>query len=58
MIQKLMESFDIDVAKLAGYSEFDANTLTVTKYGDVEDQLDDLEANFWNQSVGSRCLRS
>ncbi len=53
-----MESFDIDVAKLAGYSEFDANTLTVTKYGDVEDQLDDLEANFWNQSVGSRCLRS
>ncbi len=29
MIQKLMESFDIDAAKLAGYSEFDVNMLTV-----------------------------
>ncbi len=47
MIQKLMESFDIDVAKLAGYSEFDVNMLTViTKYSDVYNQLDDLEANF------------
>jgi hypothetical protein len=42
-----MESFDIDVAKLAGFSQFDETTLTVmTKYGDVDDQLDNFEANF------------
>jgi hypothetical protein len=47
MIQKLMESFDIDAAKLAGYSKFDVNRLTViTKYSDVDDQLDELKANF------------
>ncbi len=47
MIQKLMESFDIDASKLAGYSTFDVNTLTVmTKYGDVDRQLDNLEAGF------------
>ncbi len=39
MIQKLMESFDIDTSKLVGSSTFDINTLTVmTKYGDVKGQ--------------------
>jgi hypothetical protein len=47
MIQKLMESFDIDASKLAGFSTFDVGTLTVmTKYRDVDGQLDDLEAGF------------
>ncbi len=46
MIQKLMESFDIDASKLAG-STFDVNTLpVVTRYGDVNGQLDNLEAGF------------
>jgi hypothetical protein len=39
-----MESFDIDAAKLAGYSEIDVETLTVsTKFGDVDEQLDGIE---------------
>jgi hypothetical protein len=47
MIHKLMESFDIDASKLAGFSTFDVGTLTVmTKYGDVDGQLDSLEAGF------------
>ncbi len=47
MIQKLMERFDVYTAKLAGHSQFDENTfMVITKYGDIDDQLDDLEANF------------
>ncbi len=45
MIKKLMESFETDVAKLTGLSRFDAETLTVhTQYGDVDEQLDGVEA--------------
>jgi hypothetical protein len=53
MIKKLMESFDIDAAKLAGYSKFDVKTLTVdTKFGDVDKQLNGIEVElernqFW-----------
>ena len=45
MIKKLMESFDIDAARLAAYSQFDAETLTVISDSpDVDGRLDDLEA--------------
>jgi hypothetical protein len=45
MIKKLMESFDMDAAKLAGLSEFDVATLTVhTQFGDVDKQLDGINA--------------
>jgi hypothetical protein len=45
MVIKLMESFDTDAAKLAGLSKFDPSTLTVhTRYGDVDEQLDGVEA--------------
>jgi hypothetical protein len=44
MIKNLMESFDIDAAKLAGYSKFDVETLTVdSKFGNVDKQLDRIE---------------
>jgi hypothetical protein len=44
MIKKLMESFGIDAAKLAGYSEFDVETLTVdAKFGNIDEQLDGIE---------------
>ncbi len=44
-----MESFDIDAAKLAAFLEFNVNTMMViTKYSDVDDQLDNLEDNFGN----------
>jgi hypothetical protein len=44
MIKKLMESFDINAAKLAGYFEFDVETLTVDiKFGNVDKQLDGIE---------------
>jgi hypothetical protein len=44
MIKKLVESFDINAAKLAGYSEFDVETLTVVaKFGYVDMQLDGIE---------------
>ena len=44
MIKKHMESFDIDAAKLAGYSKFDVETLTVdTKFGNIDKQLDGIE---------------
>jgi hypothetical protein len=47
MIQKLMQSFNIDASKLAGFSTFNVNTQTVmTKYGDIVRQLDDLDAGF------------
>ena len=40
MIKKLMESFDMDAAKLAGLSKFDVATLTVhTQFGDIDKQL-------------------
>jgi hypothetical protein len=46
MIKKLMESFDINEAKLAGLSTFDVATLTVyTEYGDVDKQLEHIKAN-------------
>jgi hypothetical protein len=45
MIKKLMESFDIDAARLAAYSQFDVETLTViADIPDVDGRLDDLEA--------------
>ena len=45
MVRKLMESFNTDAAKLAGLSIFDPETLTVhTRYGDVDEQLDGVEA--------------
>jgi hypothetical protein len=45
MVRKLMESFDTDAAKLAGLSSFDPETLTVhTRYGDVDEQLEGVEA--------------
>jgi hypothetical protein len=44
MIKKLMENFDINAAKLAGYSKFDVETLTVdTRFGDVDKHLDGIE---------------
>jgi hypothetical protein len=44
MIKKLVESFDIDAAKLAGFFKFDIETLMVhTKFGDVDKQLDGIE---------------
>jgi hypothetical protein len=44
MIKKHTGSFDINAAKLAGYSEFDIETLTVdTKFGDIDEQLDGIE---------------
>ncbi len=49
-----MESFDIDAALLARFSEFDPLTLTVmTTFGDIDDQLESIEANLginqgWN----------
>jgi hypothetical protein len=44
MIKKLMESFDIDAAKLAGYSKVEVETLIVdTKFGNVDKQLDGIE---------------
>jgi hypothetical protein len=45
MIEKLMESFDMDAAKLAGLSEFDVATLTIhTQFGDIDEQIDGIEA--------------
>jgi hypothetical protein len=44
MIKKPMENFDIDAAKLAGYSKVEVETLIVdTKFGDVDKQLDGIE---------------
>jgi hypothetical protein len=38
MIQKLIESFDIDAAKLAGFSQLHLNTLmAIPKYSDADD---------------------
>ena len=44
MIKKLMESFDTDAAKLAGYSTFNVENYTVNvEVPDVDGRLDDLE---------------
>jgi hypothetical protein len=44
MIKKLMESFDMDAAKLAGLSKFDVATLTIhTQFGDIDEQLEHHE---------------
>ena len=56
MIKKLMESFDIDAARLAAYSQFDVDTLTViADVPDVDGRLDDLEAelgiNQWTADI-------
>ncbi len=54
MVRKLMESFDIDAALLAQFSEFDPLTLTITTaFGDVDEQLESIEADLgidqgWN----------
>jgi hypothetical protein len=41
MVWKLMESFDVDAALLARFSQFDPKTiLVVTTFGDVDEQLD------------------
>jgi hypothetical protein len=46
MIKKLMESFDIDAAKLAALSTFNVETFTVdVEVPDADGQLNDLEAN-------------
>jgi hypothetical protein len=46
MVQKLMESFDINAALLAHFSEFNLITLPVQMtFGDVDEQLDSVEAD-------------
>jgi hypothetical protein len=57
MVCKLMESFDVDATLLARFSEFDPATLKVTTtFGDVDKQLDSVEANLgidqgWNADL-------
>jgi hypothetical protein len=46
MVQKLMESFDVNAALLACFSDFDLITFTVqTTFGDVNEQLDSIKAD-------------
>jgi hypothetical protein len=46
MVRKLMESFDVNAALLACFSEFNSTTITVrTTFGDSGEQLDSVEAN-------------
>jgi hypothetical protein len=46
MVHKLMESFYVDAALLACFSEFDSATLTgTTTFGDSDEQLDSMETN-------------
>ena len=46
MVQKLMESFDLDSALLAHFAVFDTATLTVqTEYGDTDEHLENIEAD-------------
>ncbi len=46
MVRKLMESFDVDAALLARFSEFDSATLFVMNtFGDSDEQLDSVEAD-------------
>jgi hypothetical protein len=57
MVYKLMESFDVDAALLAHFSDLDLAFLTVmTTFGDVNEQLDRVEANLgidqgWNADL-------
>ena len=45
MIKKLMDSFDIDAARLAAHSQFNADTLNVVAdIPDVDGRLGNLEA--------------
>jgi hypothetical protein len=46
MVQKLMESFDVDEALLVRFTEFDPATLILkTRFGDVDEQLERVETN-------------
>ncbi len=46
MVQKLMESFDINAALLTQFSEFNSTTLTVTTtFGDGDKQLESVEVD-------------
>jgi hypothetical protein len=46
MVQKLMESFDVDEALLVRFTKFDPATLTLkTELGDVDEQLERVETN-------------
>jgi hypothetical protein len=41
MVQKLMESFDVDAVLLAHFSKFDPDTLTeLTTFDNVDEQLE------------------
>jgi hypothetical protein len=57
MVQKLMESFDMDAALLACFSKFDLVSLTIlTTFGNVDEQLESIEANLeiyqgWNADL-------
>jgi hypothetical protein len=58
MIKKLMEGFDINAGKLAGYSKFDVETLTVdTRFGDVDKQFDGIEVKLGLINAGKQILR-
>jgi hypothetical protein len=46
MVQKLMESFEVNAALLTRFSEFDSTTLTVTTtFGDINEQLESIKAD-------------
>jgi hypothetical protein len=46
MVQKLMESFNVDEALLVWFTEFDPATLTLkTGFGDVDKELERIETN-------------
>ncbi len=46
MVQKLMESFNVDEALLVQFTEFDPATLTLkTGFGDVDEQLECAKTN-------------
>jgi hypothetical protein len=57
MVQKVMESFDVDAALLACFSKFNLVSLTVpTTFGDVDEQLESVEGNLginqgWNADL-------
>ncbi len=45
MVQKLMESFDVDAALLTRFAEFDRTTLIVTTpFADVDEHLEGIES--------------
>jgi hypothetical protein len=46
MVQKLMESFDVDEVLLVRLTEFDPATLTLkTRFGDIDKQLERIKTN-------------